>query len=287
MTDGTDCDPAGSERPGRGWGDGDHRASHKGAQPIACDGAGTTLRPSRPFRADHHRRVRYRRAAAGLSLLGIGAALTGLLFPGAREVFFALTGAGFFLAVLTLYLVPEASVPVPVAEHIFARSAALQADGLPSINPELGRLYVPNASSGRTYSAVSLALPDSEGTFRALTVSPLGEGLLTEAREHWQGGLPSEPEQLAEALADVAVNVFGLADSATVTYNSTTRTVTATTEGAFEPATAHDHPFGSLLAAGLATEFGVAVRLRVKTEQNTQHFQFTWPADEDIQGMVS
>lgn len=212
------------------------------------------------------RQSSYRRTAIGLAVVGTLAVGAGLLFPGSREVLFALGAIGLFGAVLTYYLTPERFVAADVGERVYAALADNEADVVADLGLTDERVYVPTDDADGVRLFVpqheEYTVPDADaldrpfvvtdGDERGLSVRPTGAALFEEFERSLAGPLADEPEPLAEQLADGVVEQFELAD--TVRVDSEGDRVSAGVAGSvYGPVDRFDHPVASLLAVGLAT----------------------------------
>lgn len=223
-------------------------------------------RALREERARRHR-TRYRRSAAGLAAVGLAAAVAALVFPGARDVLFALAATGLFGGLLTYYLSPERFI----AADVGAAAYEAHADAVAAVADELGladaRVYVPR--EGETDPArlflpqhADYAVPDDadlasafvvtdDPAERGVSLPPTGVPLLRELRRGLSGPLADEPGPLVDQLADGLVEAFELAERATPDVEAGRVTV-AVAGAAFGDVARIDHPVPSLLAVGLA-----------------------------------
>ena len=232
------------------------------------------------------RQSRYRRTALGLGALGLLAGVGAALFPPVREVLLALSGIGLFSAVLIYFLTPERFVAASIGESVYgahARSAReLVADlGLEDIQvyvPVGGqriRLFVPQHVDYRVPDEDdldgALVVPDDERQ-RGLSLHPTGVDLVAEFERTVSGELAEDPTELARQLTDALVEVFELAEGASVSPASTDdddagsilpgpdeneaegRVTIAVTGNVYGDGAAIDHPVASVVACGLARQ---------------------------------
>lgn len=236
-------------------------------------------------------RSEYRRTALSLGALGVLAGVGAALFPPVREVLVALSGIGLFGAVLVYFLTPERFVAASIGESVygaFARSAReLIADlGLEDIQvyvPVGGRgvrLFVPQHVDYRIpreddFDGV-LVVPDDERR-RGISLHPTGGDLFAEFERTASGGLAEDPTELARQLTDALVEVFELAESASVSPASAVdddagsilpgpddseaegRVTIGVTGNVYGDGAVVDHPVTSVVACGLARQLGKPV----------------------------
>ena len=224
---------------------------------------------NRALREDRARRfrTRHRRSAAGLAVVGLVATAAALLFPGARNVLFALGATGLFGAVLTYYLSPGRFVSADVGEAAYDAYAGSVEDVIDALGLADARVYVPRGAETdpvrlfvpqhAAYAVPDRAALDSpfvvtdDPDERGVSLRPTGVPLLRELRGALSGSLASEPGTLADQLADGVVEAFELARwaRADVEAGRVTLAVGGSAYGGVERV---DHPIASLLAVGLA-----------------------------------
>jgi hypothetical protein len=230
------------------------------------------------------RQTQYRRSALALALLGVLAAVGGLLFPTARTVLFALAGTGLFLGILTYYLSPEQFLPATVGRDIYRALAGNERAVVDELGLRETLVYVPTESGARLYLQQSSteSLPDSAAlseTFvvtdetRGVAFQPTGEALFTEFDRALTGELGSEPDEIARQLRDGLVEQFELLES---TEQSVPPDATAAegeltvglTDSAYGPVDEFDHPVPSVLGVGLARGLDTPIEVTVESDGN-------------------
>jgi len=241
------------------------------------------------------RQAGYRRTAFGLGAVGAVAVAGGVLFPAAREVLFVLGAIGVFGAVLTRYLTPERFVAAATGERIYAA----QADTLGDLTDQLGleptsiyvpvdgeppaRLFIPQHSEFEIPDETALKRPlvvgDSDAE-RGASFVPTGGMLFREFERSLTGSLGSEPETVAEQVADALVEGFELARAAEVSVDADAGRVTVTLMGAvYGDADALDNPLGSLLAVALGEALGDPVRLETARSDDELVLTCRWDVE--------
>lgn len=217
--------------------------------------------------ATRARQTRYRRTAAGLVAIGVLATVAALLFPGARNVLFALGATGLFAGLLTYYLAPERFIAADVGEATYrahADSAEAMVDALGLADE---RVYCPRDSETdpvRLYvpQHADYDVPDDdalEAVFvvteheasRGVSFYPTGVPLFRELQTELSGPLAEDPAGLADQLADGLVESFELAEAATPDVEPG-RVTLAVRGSAYGDEDRIDHPVASLLGVGLA-----------------------------------
>lgn len=219
-------------------------------------------------------RTGFRRAAFGFAVLGITAALAGVVLETAQNVLFALGGTGVFAAILIYYLVPGQFVAAGTGERVYAPLA----DTMAAIATELGlrkeRLYVPSSENDLPVYLYIPADTDHEipspnrGPIvtgeddHGLVLQPTGGALFREFRYALSDGLARTPDRLAAQLADGIVEQFELA--AVADPDGTDGRVTVgIVDSAFGDVDRLDHPIASFFACGLAVGLEQPVSLEV------------------------
>lgn len=264
------------------------------------------------------RQSQYRRTALGLGALGLLAGAGSALFPAVREVLLALTGIGLFSAVLVYFLTPERFVAASIGESVYgahARNAkALVGDlGLKDIRVYVPvgdretRLFIPQHVDYRVPDDDDLGgvivVPDDERQ-RGVSLHPTGNDLVAEFEQTVSGELADEPTEFARQLADALVEVFELAESASVspTLSSDNDTegirtspddsdvenrVTIGVVGRVYGDIDIDHPVASVVACGFAQQFGEPVVTDTISDSDSNFdtlLTVRWPAFDSEEG---
>ncbi|ADJ13957.1 hypothetical protein [Halalkalicoccus jeotgali] len=252
----------------------------------------------------HARRTDYRRSATGLAILGVLAIVGAILFSTVRTVLLALGATGLFAAVLSYYLTPERFVSAAVGEYVYAASVTNYDRLLTELGLQDTRLYVPTAHAGANASQQSarLFVPEhQEYTVparddlnsllvitdnlqeRGAAFEPTGMELFREARQTITGDVADEPDSLCSQLADAAVDVFELADSATTEVDATEGRASIGISGsAYGAIDRFDHPVASLFGTGFALGLETPVTVEVTTGDDRSDYLVTcrWEVEE-------
>lgn len=241
------------------------------------------------------RRATHRRTAIGLGLIGVIAAVGGIIFPAGQEVLFALAATGLFGAILTVYLTPERFVAASVGERIYAALAdnhealvdelGLDRDVryLPAGDPP-GRLYAPARDANPPAPDTAGPLVVEDGS-RGLLVTATGAPLLAELDHVMRGELATRPEPLAVQLADGLVEHLELAVGTDIDPGES-RVTFAIDDPAYGDLTRFDHPVVSMLACGMAIGLDTATRVSVDHGDARADWLVTVRWDEDDESMV-
>jgi hypothetical protein len=251
------------------------------------------------------RRTEYRRAALGMGVVGVVAALGGAAFPDSRATLFALAGIGLFTCVLTYYLTPERFVAASVGERTSAALGTLGAELVSELGLRDARVYVPAGSAtGDPATEVRLFVPehadhvvpeaDDLGSLFVVTdderehgvaLPSTGAALFAEFTRTMADGLAETPVELAEQATEALVEGFELADAAVPEFDAETPQVTVGVDGsAFGDVGRFDHPVTSFVATCLAVGLDAPVRVEtVDTDDDRfDHLlRYTWDADDD------
>jgi len=215
------------------------------------------------------RQSQYRRTAITLVVVGLLAAVAGVLFPSARTVLFALGGTGVFVGVLTYYLTPEQFLPADVGRRVYEVLADNEADVISELGLREERVYVPTGASiddVRLFvpQHADYEVPDADALAdafvvtdreqeRGFTFEPTGTALATEFERALTGDLGDDPATLVPQLTDALVEQFELAASTDPEVDADGGRVTVGITGsAYGPVDRFDHPIASFLAVGLA-----------------------------------
>lgn len=214
------------------------------------------------------RRSSYRRAAAGLALVGITSAGAGLLFPSVRDVLFVLGAIGLFGGLLTYYLTPERFVAAETGERVY--DALAQSAG--ELTTQLGlqetsvyvpvegtppaRVFVPQHQEYQVPEGDTLERPlvvDADEAVRGAAFVPTGATLFREFERTLTGSLAETPTRVVDQVADALVEGFELAESVETDVNPDEGRASVEFTGAvYGDATRFDNPLGSLVAVALA-----------------------------------
>jgi len=233
------------------------------------------------------RRTRHRRAATALAVMGTMALGSGILFPVARDVLFALGGTGLFAAVLIVYLTPERFVSADIGERVYEalevdRSALIEELELrneqvylpvDSATGTSARLFVPqhrDFTRPRDEELTSLFVTPSNELARGVAFEPTGSALSTELENTMQGGFAAEPAVLANQLVDGLVESFELVESAWADTEEG-RISIAINESAYGPVDRLDHPISSTVGSTLTTVLAVPVTVEVTTASDADY----------------
>lgn len=237
------------------------------------------------LRAQRETRVRqsYRRAAVGFVVVGLVAGVAGLLIPEAQTVLFSLAGVGLFSGVLTFWLTPTQVIAAPVGDRVYSAYAATGSALVGDLDLQETYVYVPAATYVAETADVRLFVPQArqfvvpnrsalESLFvgggddrtRGVSLVPTGAALLAEF-ERSRSERPGTVEELARSVADALVEGFELVDRATATVDPGGDAVTIGVRGSsFGTVDRFDHPVGSFVAAAIASELDVPVRMEVR-----------------------
>lgn len=210
------------------------------------------------------KRASHRRAAIGLAIVGLVAALAGIGFPGERSILFAIGATGLFAAVITAYLTPERFVAASVGERVYGGLAETIADLIAALGLSDRRIYVPidddtvrlfipamdaaELPASRELRELLVVTEDASG--RGVSLHPTGGALLADLADVDEAAsVVSRSDLLAEAL----VETFELVDTVEPSVDASAGRVTfAITGSAYGRIDRVDHPVPSFLACGLA-----------------------------------
>ncbi|RDI69686.1 hypothetical protein [Halopelagius longus] len=242
------------------------------------------------------RRSKHRRTALGLAVVGLLAGGVAALVPMVRGPLVAVAATGVFAAVLTWYLTPERFVPADVGEAVVSPLLRNERAIVDRLNLSDRRTYVRTEDGPRVYvprTPVEGVPSDAEldgpfvvtddATTSGVALVPSGAELYREFAETDSADGVTEPEAVVARLTEAVVETFELARSAESSIETTADGARATvelSEPAFGPSADFDHPVGSFLAIGLATEFGTSV-----TAETSQHdsgmvvLNYRWSVD--------
>lgn len=286
----------------------DERANRTNGPTRRPDGDGADRDPSalaaqvdllaeenRRLRAEYARarRVRYRKTAAGLALVGAVAVLAGLAVPAGREVLFVLGATGLFGGLLTYYLTPERFVAATVGERVVAAHASNHAALIDELGLRRERRYLPGADgvgprvyvpqhADATVPADETGPIVTEASSRGLLLEPTGAGLYDAFAASAADIDASTPAALAPQLADAVVEQFELARSVEPDVDAD-RVTFAVADAAFGPLDRFDHPVPSLLSVGLAAGLDRPVELSVDAGDDRADWLVTcrWATDAE------
>jgi len=219
---------------------------------------------------------RYHQTAVILSVLGLIAAVGGMLFPAQRDLLFALAAVGLFGGVLTYVLTIDQFVSATTAERIYRSAATNSASFANRYASQANLVYVPtddDRSAKLVLSSESDDPPSSERRVERSTeiggdpfvLEPMGAGLFEEFSDVLVGDVASDPHRLAVQLAEGLADHFELVGSATADVDSSSSRVTfRVTDSALGPVDQFDHPVQSFLAVGFAVGLGRPIKLKVE-----------------------
>lgn len=236
------------------------------------------------------RQSQYRRTAIGLGTLGVIAGAGAAVFPIIREILLALAGIGLFSAVMVYFLTPERFVAASVSESIYGAYARNARELVADLGLEDIQVYIPGKQGTRLFipQHVDYRIPDDddlEGVLlvpqderqRGISLQPTGGELITEFKRTLSDEPADEPAELGRQLADALVEVFELADSASVSSASAVdnddgtllagpaerrpehRITIGTTGNIYGDGPVIDHPVTSVVACGIAQQLGQPV----------------------------
>lgn len=248
------------------------------------------------------KRATYHRTALALAGVGIIAVASGLVFPDARSVLFAIGATGLFAGIITYYLTPERLVAVTTGDAVYAahhatgtalvRELGLEPDRLyvpldPTTGDAPARLYIPQSP---TYDLPNddqlddLFVVTSDDTRRGVSIPPTGAALYREFGQIHAGALATDPAVLADQLTDGLVEGFELATRATPEADPDTGRVTVgVIDSALGAVDRFDHPIASFLGVGLAVGLNHPITIDVTTDTDDRfdaRITATWPATE-------
>ncbi len=231
-------------------------------------------------RAECPETARYRNVAAIFVTVGLLAGVGAVIVPDARTVLTALMGTGLFVAALIYVIAPVRVVPAATVERLYRPSA----DDRSAFVSELGlsdeRVYVPGSTTDDTRRSVRLFVPRSstvesppperlQTTFvgdihepLGLAFRPLGNPLYKVFVSAVTAEPPDEPIAIAEQLSEAIVELFELADSATV-HSAGEGYVRVVVVPVVDRPDRFDHPVSSLFGVALAETTGRPVSLDV------------------------
>ena len=216
-------------------------------------------------------RLNVRNTALGLMAVGAIAAGGGVLFPGTRDLLFALAGTGLFSAVLVYFLRPTHFLATGVSEGVYAAHARtgralIESLGLddtlvyvPGVPSEFGpgvRLFVPQHRSYDVPSPESLRqafVVTEEEQRRGLSLSPTGAELTREFSDEVDRRHADSLADLAPRLSDALVEVFEIAAEASSEVQPTEdRLDVRVRDCEFGSVDRFDHPVVSFVAVTTA-----------------------------------
>lgn len=245
------------------------------------------------------RRVSYRRTAAGLALVGLGAVLGGVVLPAAREVLLVLGAIGLFGAVLTYYLTPERVVAAATGERIYAAAA----ETLAALSEQLGladkhvyvpldgqppvRLFVPVHEQYTRPDAAALRGPlvvTAEETSRGLAVVPAGAYLFAEFERTLSGPFGEGLDRAVAQLTDGLVEGFELADRVESDLDVADGRLTVAIDGSVYGGGRFENPLASFLAVGLTQALETPVTTTVQAEATAGALTVTCRWDAETAG---
>jgi hypothetical protein len=252
---------------------------------------------NRRLRAEYTRarRSQYRRTGAAIGLVGLLAAVAGVLYPAAQTVLFALGGTGLFLGLLVFYLTPETVLSADIGERVYDALAGNEA----AIAGELGlsdrrlvvpgvpgepdtKLYVPREASADT--------PDPEvltetvvvsADHRGLALRPSGHALYEEFEPANRDDLAEDPGAIADGVVEALVEQFELVrtvetDLSPDADGDTGRVTVGVGGSAFGDVDRFDHPVPSFVGVAVASELHTPVALETEP-----------PVDDRLDALVS
>ncbi|MGQ4557351.1 hypothetical protein [Halobellus sp. GM3] len=217
-------------------------------------------------RAKH---TQYRRTAIGLGVIGVIAAVSGVVIPSAQTILLSLAGVGVFGSVLTLYLTPEQFIAADTGRDVYLTLASNEE----ALTTELGltddRIYVPTGSPERPVvlfvpQVDEYVIPEAEpltetiiatedAQSRGVAFTPSGSRLFESFQQALAGSLAETPAELGSQLTEALTTQFELLDSAQAEVDTDLQGLTVIVSGsAYGPVTRFDHPVVSFIATGLA-----------------------------------
>lgn len=226
-----------------------------------------------------------------LGLFGVGAlaAFSAILFPGSREVLFALAGTGLFAGVLTYYLTPDRYIDAEIAEHVYAASSRTGEELVAELGLQDRRVYAPARTDTEAFAPVRLFVPqyadyavpnpkELDSLFvvgdeqeRGISVPPSGGSLYQEFERSMTSAVADRPSVLASQLVDALSEGFELVENATADVDPEDGRVSVKIKGSvYGPLDRFDHPVLSFLAVGLATKLDAAVTAEVTLIEDGQ-----------------
>lgn len=250
---------------------------------------------NRRLREEYERtgRLRYRRTAGGLAVIGVLAAVSALFAPVGQEVLFALAATGLFGGVLTYYLTPDQFVAADVGERVYAASATNGAALVDELGLREDRIYVPvGPASARLFvpQRADYDVPEdgdgpivAEADTRGLFLESTGGTLFREFEQGLTADLADSPTALAEQLTDGVAEGFDLVDSVAADVDPDGGRVTvAITGSAFGEVDRFDHPVAAFLAVGFAVGLERPVDLEVAADDGQADWLVTcrWSPEE-------
>lgn len=227
------------------------------------------------------RRTQYRNTALALGVVGVLAAVVGVLFPNARTVLFALGGTGIFVAILTYYLTPEQFLPASLGRSVYETLADNEAQVVSELGLGDERVYVPTEERTKTRLFVphhaEYEVPDSESLQdvfvvtddereRGLALRPTGAALVDEFERALTGDFGSDAATVTEQVTDALVEQFEVVDSTETDIDSAAgRATVGVTGSAYGAVDRFDHPVASTVAVALAQGLGTAVQVETES----------------------
>ncbi|AQL42264.1 hypothetical protein BV210_05845 [Halorientalis sp. IM1011] len=259
-------------------------------EPTAAGDDDEALAARAAYLAEENRRLReeyrrarkqeYHRTGLGFAGLGLLALVGALLFPGTRDVLFALAGTGLFVAVLIYFLTPERFIAASVGQRVYDAFADSMAGLVADLDLQETGVYVPtDADRVRLFLPQhgAYAVPEGADLERTVVVaaddrrrgvclSPTGDGLYEEFERASAADPATDPVDLAAQIADALVEVHELVDSATTDVDREAgRLALEVTGSAYGPVDGIDHPVASFAACGLARTLDVPVEIEEET----------------------
>lgn len=238
------------------------------------------------------RRVQYHRMAIGFIIVGLISTFGGFLFPATRAVLFSLGGTGLFTGVLTYYLTPEKFIPVTIGREVYSTIAENQAQLVSELGLQEQFVYVPVQQSQSfdrdipvqlfvpqhidytvpgTEELESVYVVTADESSRGVSLKPTGSRLLREFEQALTGDLSSDPELLADQLADGLIEQFELAESITFDIDfEDGRLVASITDPIYGPVNQFDHPDASFLGVGIAYALDTTITVEATPAEGDQ-----------------
>lgn len=225
------------------------------------------------------KQTRHRRTALGFAGLGLVALAGAVLFAGTRTILLALSGTGFFAAIMVYMLTPERFLTASVGEQVYdayvTTGEALVADlGLTD-----DRIYVPVGDNARLFipqhdtyevppadaleQTVIVGETDQQ---RGIAVEPTGNGLYREFERELVETPADDLATLGTQLGDALVDGFELVSN--TRPDTEPGRLSLGIEGhAYGSIDKFDHPVPSFVAVSVATQVDQPVT--VTTSQQT------------------
>lgn len=196
---------------------------------------------------------RYLMVPVAISVTGIVTAGIGVLLPPHRGVLLLLGGTGLFIGLVSFLVVTGRTVSATIARGVYRATTK----NVETLVEELGGrreyVYVPGTGSGNTARLLlSYSANGREESVSNVRLHPTGSVLYWEFENTLTEGVSSDPDVLAEQLADGLLNQFEIVRRVVLEAVSSDGVTVGMEDTVFGPETTFDHPVVSFFGVGLA-----------------------------------